>query len=68
MENESTKKDWYAIIKEFALADPIMNAPLLAAIERLTSKEPIVLKDVCEACGQPTVDFAIHDECKEWWC
>ena len=57
----------FQVIAEFAEEDP-QNALVLAAIKIFGNKDPIILKDVCEACGNPTVDFAIHDKCKEWWC
>lgn len=50
-----------------SLPESSEKSALLAAIERLKSKEPIYLEDVCEACGQPTKNFEIHPHCKEWW-
>lgn len=40
---------------------------VISAIKSIFSKKKIILKDVCEACGQPTKNFEIHPHCQEWW-
>jgi len=39
----------------------------LEAIERIHSMSPSILEDICEACGRPSTNFEIHEECRKWW-
>lgn len=49
------------------IEDEVEKQALLSAIEVIFSNKKIVLKSICEACGEPSDNFEIHPHCQEWW-
>ena len=64
---EIPKEELKKILLDSAKGSECEDA-IIEAINELFSDKPIVLKDVCEACGQPTKNFEIHPHCRKWWC